>query len=110
SGYGPGRRPRSCARGAASGRPSSWSLAGLHLLLPRHRALGTAPAAGVGAGALAAHGQAAAVPLAAVGADLGQPLDVGRDLAAEVALDHDFLAGGEAVDDLAKPADLLFRK
>src|SRR5437879_8611390 len=107
SGCGPDLRPRSCARGAGSGRPSSWSLAGFHLLLPGHRALRTAPAAGVGTGALAAHGQAAAVTLAAVGPDLGQPLDVGRDLAAEVAFDHDFLAGGEAVDHLAKPADLL---
>src|SRR5207249_4007003 len=107
SGCGPDLRPRSCARGAGSGRPSSWSLAGLHLLLPGHRALRTAPAAGVGTGALAAHGQAAAVTLAAVGADFGEALDVGRHLAAEIAFDDDLLACRKAVDDLAKPPDLL---
>ena len=50
-------------------------------------ALRALAAAGVGLGALAAHGQAAAVAQAAVGADLGQALDVLRALAAEVAFD-----------------------
>ena len=43
--------------------------------------------AGVCPCALAAHGQAAAMPKATVAADVHQPLDVHRDLLAEVALD-----------------------
>src|SRR6185312_6645340 len=79
----------------------------LDLLLARDRALGSAPAASVGPGALAAHGQAAAVPLPAIGADLGEALDVRRHLAPEVTLDQDVLGGGEAVDDLAQAGHLL---
>jgi uncharacterized metal-binding protein len=45
--------------------------------------------AGVGAGALAAHGQAAAMAHAAVAAEVHQALDRHRHLAAQVALDGD---------------------
>src|SRR5437588_2670510 len=62
-----------------------------------------APGAGVGAGSLAAHREAAAMAQAAVGADLHQPLDVERDLAAQVALDAALELLG---DDVAQPADL----
>src|SRR5205807_5936599 len=87
---------------------SSWPLlACLDLLLACDRALRTAPAARVGACALAAHGQAAAVAHAAVGADLRQALDVQRDLAAEVTFDQDVLRAREAVDDLAQAAHLF---
>src|SRR5919202_4308416 len=58
--------------------------------------------AGVRLRALPVHGQAAAVPDAAVGADLPQPLDRLRALAAEVALDLEVL-----VDVLAELRDLL---
>src|SRR3954449_4268029 len=74
-----------------SGRPAS-AAASLfamsdHFLLG-DRALARALAgAGVGLGALAAHRQCAAVPQPAVAADLHQPLDVHRDLLAEIALD-----------------------
>src|ERR1700694_130360 len=109
SGRGPGRRPRSCARGAASGR-LSWllSLTCFHLLLPCDCALRTAPAASVGARALAAYRQPAAMAHSAIRADLGHSLDVRRHLTAEVALDEDLLGGRHTIDDLTKPPDLLF--
>src|SRR5581483_9230388 len=56
---------------------------------------------GVGLRALSADGQATAVPKAAIGADLRQPLDVLRALPAEIALD---LAG---LDRLAQLDDLV---
>src|SRR5579871_294501 len=60
----------------------------LHRLLLRDRALARALArARIGARALTADRQRAAVPHAAVAADLHQPLDVHRDLFAEIALD-----------------------
>src|SRR5678815_383455 len=49
--------------------------------------LGPLAGAGVGAGALAAHGQALAMPRAAVAAEVHQPLDAHGHFAAEVALD-----------------------
>src|ERR1700733_202870 len=52
---------------------------------------------GIGVGALAAHRQAAAVTQAAITAEIHQPLDVRRDLAAEVAFDDVV-----AVDDFAQ--------
>src|SRR5260370_29322499 len=109
SGCAPGPRPRSCARDAAYERPFSLlpSLAGLDLLLARDRALGTAPAPRVGARALPADREAAAVAHAAVGTDLGQALDVRRDVAPEVALDEDLLARCHTVDDLAQAGNLL---
>src|SRR5712691_3702150 len=53
----------------------------------------------VGVGALAAHGEVAAMAHPAVGADLHQPLDVHGDVLAEVAFDVAFL-----VDDLGDAA------
>src|SRR5450755_39179 len=65
-------------------------------LLDERAALARALAgARVGLGALAAHGQAAAMPEAPVAAEVHQALDVDRHLAAQVALDRhaaDFLA------------------
>src|SRR5476649_545082 len=84
------------------------SLPGFHLLLTCDSALGAAATASVGAGALAANRQASAMPAATIGADLGHALDVCRHLAAKVALDEDLFRGGHSIDDLAKPADLLF--
>src|SRR3989442_9371965 len=105
----PDRPPHSCARAAACGRLSSaWPLlARLDLLLASHCALGSAPAACVGPRALAAHGQAAAMPLAAVGADLGQALDVHRDLTAQVTFDEDVFRARHPIDDLAQARDLF---
>src|SRR5260370_26440224 len=109
SGGGPGHRPRSCARDAAFGRPFSLlpSLAGLDLLLARDRALGTAPAPRVGARALPADREAAAVAHAAAGTELGQALDVRRDVAPEVALDEDLLSPSHTVHDLPQAGNLL---
>src|ERR1700736_6756905 len=109
SGCEPGRRPRFCARGAAYERPFSLLplLAGLDLLLTGDRALRTAAAARIGAGALSAHWKAAAVTAASVRADLGHALDVRGHLAPEVSFDEDFLRRGHAVDDLAQASDLL---
>ena len=64
---------------------------------------GPATGAGIGAGALAANGQAAPVAQAAVRADLGETLDVERDLAAKVAFDP---ALQLLRDDIAQLADL----
>src|SRR2546430_13872885 len=58
--------------------------------------------AGVGVGALAAHGQTLAVAQAAVAAQVHQPLDVQAHLAAEVALDLVVL-----VEALADAVDLV---
>src|SRR6266480_687926 len=109
SGRGLDRPPRFCARAGGCGRLSSaWpSLTRLDLLLARDCTLGPAPAASVGPRALAAHRQAAAVPLAAIRADLGQPLDVHRDLAAQVTLDEDVFCARHPVDDLAQACDLF---
>ena len=57
--------------------------------------------AGVGLGALAAHGQAAQVADAPVTLDALEALEVHADLAAQVALD-DVLAVLDGVDDLGK--------
>src|SRR5205814_6727892 len=95
-------------RGAACERPSSWPLlACLHLLLAGDRTLGSAAAAGVGPGALAAHGQPAAVPHAAVRADLGQALDVVGHIASQVTFDEELLGPRHLVDDLAQTSDLF---
>src|SRR5581483_2539695 len=76
-----------------------FSPSALHRFLLGDRALARAFARPrVGARALAVHGQAAAVAHAAVAADFHQPLDVHRDLLAEVALDAALL--------LDHPADL----
>src|SRR5205807_2327640 len=69
--------------------------------------LGSAAAPSVRARALPADRKAAAMPRATVRADLGHALDVGRDLAPQVALDEDFLRGRHPVDDLAEASDLL---
>src|SRR6185437_10730705 len=68
----------------------SWTIA---LLLDRPAR--TLARARIGARALAAHRQAAAVTQAAIGAEVDQPLDADADFAAQVALDRetrDFLA------------------
>src|SRR5690606_34226358 len=57
------------------------------LLLAGHGALGALAGTRVGLGALTAHGQAAAVTQALVGADLDLAADVGRDLTTEVTLE-----------------------
>src|SRR3989442_11163871 len=105
----PGRPPRSCARRAACGRLSSaWPLfARLDLLLASHCALGSAPAACVGPRALAAHRQASAMPLAAIGADLGQALDVHRDLPAQATFDEDGFPPPPPIDNLAQARQLF---
>src|SRR5205085_294165 len=54
-------------------------------------------------GTLAAHGQAAAVPHAAVGTHLDVPLDIHRDFLAQVAFDGAFL-----FEDLAHAIDFVF--
>ena len=101
-------RPRSFLRSRRRVR-DGLLLLGHDLLLARLLAahadgLLRAPAgARVGAGALAAHRQAAAVAQAAVGADLGETLDVERDLAAQVAFDAALQLLG---DDIAQLADL----
>src|SRR5208282_1103380 len=62
------------------------------LLLVGHRAAPrTLAGARVGVGALAAHGQAAPVPQAAVGTHLDVALDIHRDFLAQVAFDGAFL-------------------
>src|SRR6476661_1261638 len=64
------------------------AVADLDRLLLGNRALARALAgARVGARPLAVHGQAAAVAHAAIAADFHQPLDVHRDLLAEIAFD-----------------------
>src|SRR6266705_3268706 len=81
---------------------------GVDLRLPlKPCALGSAPAACVGPRALAAHRQAAAMPLAAIGADLGQALDVHRDLPAQVTFDEDVFRARHPIDDLAQARDLF---
>src|ERR1700730_17922934 len=64
--------------------------------------LGTAPAAGVGPGALAPDRQATAVAKATVGTDLHQALDAESNLPAELALDLELL-----VDHLAQARHLF---
>src|SRR4051812_15501313 len=59
----------------------------LHALLAGDGLARTFAGAGVGAGALAADGQAAAMPQAPVAANIAEPGDVLLDLAAEEALD-----------------------
>src|SRR5262245_9416337 len=63
-------------------------LLGLDALLAGDSLLLALACAGVAAGALAAHGQAAPVPVAAVAADVLETLDVLADLAAQGALDE----------------------
>src|SRR5579862_780312 len=67
-------------------------------LLARDRARRTLAGAGVGVGALAAHRQPLPMPQAAIAAQIHQPLDVHRDLPAQIALDREL-----AVDQLAHP-------
>src|SRR5207248_3988010 len=75
----------------------------LHRLLLRDRAFArTFSRARVGARALAAHRQRAAVPHAAIAADFHQPLDVHRDFLAQVTLDPALL-----LDDAADLADVV---
>src|SRR4030095_2664169 len=74
-------------------------------LLLHHDALALAlPGAGVRVGALAADGQALAVPDAAIAANVHQPLHVHRDFAPQVAL-HLVLA----LDDVADTGGLVVR-
>src|SRR5688572_33113469 len=76
---------------------------GLGRLLLGHGTTARALAgARVGLGALAAQRQAATVAQAAVAADFHQPLDVQRDLLAEVALDATYF-----LDDAADLADVI---
>src|SRR5581483_2582575 len=72
------------------------------LLLAGDRATRALAGAGVGVGALAVDGQAAAVPQALVAADLDLAADVGRDLAAQVALDAEV-----GVHVVAQPDEVL---
>src|SRR3954447_16048277 len=60
------------------------------LLLSGDRARRAFTGAGIGMGPLATHRQAFAMTKPAVGAQIHQPLDVHRDLAPKVALDHVF--------------------
>src|SRR5512132_418680 len=90
--------------------PGLWRLASgicsLHRLLLRHRATPRALARPrVGPGALAAHRQVAAVPQPAEAADLHQPLDVHRDVLAQVALDPALL-----LDHTADLPHVVFRE
>src|SRR5918999_4416414 len=79
-----GRRPPGL--GFATALPIPWYLlAGL--LLPGHGLLRALAGPGVGPGALASDGEAAAVAEAGVAADLHLPLDVLGDLPAQVTLD-----------------------
>ena len=67
----------------------------------------------IGVGALAAHRQALAMALAAETAQIHQPLDVHRDLAPEVALDHIVAVDGLADADhliLGQLVDALVRR
>src|SRR5207247_8737859 len=75
------------------------------LLLPSYSdgAFWSAAGAGVGAGALAVHRQAALVPDAPVALDLDQALDVHAHHAAQLALDRVFFVNG-----LAQLVDLFF--
>src|SRR6056297_3772271 len=91
---------RSLRRGAAR-RVSRAIVPALLLLLAGDRLRRALAGAGIGVGALAAHGQAAAMPQAAVAAEVHQALDVDRHLAAQVALDAHV-----AVDVLADREDL----
>src|SRR5580658_1862314 len=72
------------------------------LLIGHGAAPRTLAGARVGVSALAAHGQAAPVPQAAVGAHLDVALDVHRDFLAQVALDGAFL-----FQNLADPIDFV---
>src|SRR4051794_1143802 len=83
------------------------SVRSLGLLLPPHadRLLRSAPLTGVRLGSLAADRQVATMAHPSVRADLDEPLDVQRDLAAEVAL---HLVA--PVDQLAEAVDLLLRE
>src|SRR6266576_3247551 len=74
----------------------------LSLLAHADRLTRATAGAGVGPGALSAHGQAAPVAQPAIGPDRHQALDVERDLAAQLAFDLGFL-----VEDVAEAADLL---
>src|SRR6185295_2232962 len=81
--------------------PSEFPAAGL-FLLAGDRARRPLAGPRVGVGALAAHRQALAVAQAAVAAEVHQPLDVHRHLAAQIALDLVV-----AVDHLADADDLV---
>src|SRR3972149_7724206 len=73
--------------------------------LPRllHRSLARALAGpGVGMGPLAADRKPAGMPKPPIAADIHQPLDVHRDLLAQISLD-----AAPGIDDLAALADLL---
>src|SRR5262249_35674908 len=84
----------------------SWGLPLLYGLLLRDRALARALSRPrVGPGALAAHRQAAPVAHPAIAANLHQPLDVHRDLFAEVSF-HAALF----FDDPADLPDVIFRQ
>src|SRR5271157_2819897 len=73
-------------------------------LLVRYRALTrTLAGAGVGVGALPADGQAAAMTIPTIRTDLDEPLDVHRDVFAQIAFDVAAL-----LDDLTDAVDLVF--
>src|SRR5947209_4539399 len=102
-------RPAACRERMAASRPAPGPLTKISICLrpcsmARHadRLARTTARAGVGAGALAAHRQAAPVAQPAVGPDLHQPLDVECDLAAQLAFDFGFL-----VEHVAETPDLL---
>src|SRR6266545_887527 len=74
-----------CRLAGDPGRAARRILLG-RLLLAGHRSLArTLAGAGIGVRALSADGQAAAVTVAAIGADFDEPLDVKRDFLAQVA-------------------------
>src|SRR5258708_16117218 len=101
------------ARDFASGLPLGFRLAHARktalrlrggLLLVGHRALARALAgARIGVRALAADRQAAAMTEAAIRADFDQPLDMHRDIFAQIAFHVAFV-----LNDLADPVDLFF--
>src|SRR5215213_99051 len=97
-----GGKSSSLLGGHAGGRAPPQLLLLRGLLLAGDGLLGPLAGTGVGVGALAAHGQAPAVPDALVAADLDLALDVLLDLTAQVALD---LVVG--VDPLPEADDLL---
>src|SRR5271157_2592510 len=73
-------------------------------LLVRYRALTrTLAGAGVGVGALPTDGQAAAMTIPTIRTDLDEPLDVHRDVFAQIAFDVAAL-----LDDLTDAVDLIF--
>src|SRR5690606_28238233 len=102
-------RPRLLASGLlrnAGRRVFDWICHGLHRLLLGNGALARAFAgAGIGLGPLTADRQTPPVPQATITANLHQPLDVERNLLAEVAFHPTHV-----LDHLADRPDVLFRE